>query len=152
MIYRLQKIYNENAKDLGYCICQLNKEKLYIEEIAVIRANDYFHEFGNAHIGTNILSDVLIDVYFRQNKRFSMVTGVLKHEDARNRNWKKSIPFYRSFPNYINPNLPFSIYFELHTSSSCACRIPDYISPEILIKQYGEKGHDLYFRYIVYFV
>lgn len=39
------------------------------------------------------------------------ITGTLAYTDSFNGNWKKSIPFYRNFPKYLEARLPYTLTF-----------------------------------------
>lgn len=95
-------------------------------------------------MGTNLMSDVLTDLYFRQNIRFTKITGRLVSCDAAV-NWIKSIPFYRDFPKYLNPQLPFTLHFFLLYNGYV---ISNHIPVEEIIQKYGKVNLD--FCYTVF--
>lgn len=108
----------------------------------------YEKRFSKSHMGTNLLSDVLMDVYFRQNVHFISVDGYLSSKDAKNNNWLTSIPFYRNFPKYMNRDFPYRLTFTLWNKDSNdaeAYQISEQLRPKEIIETYGKQ--DLYFSY-----
>lgn len=110
--------------------------------------------FPREHLGTEILNAALWELYSNWNYIPSKINGRLSNVDAKNGNWKKSIPFYFHFPNYLHEKLPYYLSFHLYSDRE---RTNEIVIPqddvynfasEIALEKKNKPGW-LYFQYEV---
>jgi len=119
-----------------------------------IETTSFGQQYNNAHFGTNIFNALLL--YLHQNNiSIKHIEGKLSVEDAKRKNWLKSIPFYNSFPNWLNENLPYNLTITFYTDKSCITPIvfknghPTYNELITLINDYQNSKVDAFFVFQV---
>lgn len=75
------------------------------------------------------------------------ITGTLAYTDSFNGNWKKSIPFYRNFPKYLEARLPYTLTFGITDKDGYVIPSDKYEDIDEFMKEY--TGEDLKFFYVV---
>ena len=140
---------NNGIRQIIFIDYSINNDIL---EIYNITRNFSTYEL-DTHFGTIILNQLLIHL---QNSKivFNIICGTLSTADAYNNNWLNSIPFYMDFPNYLDKNLHYKLFFHLYDSQKREI----YLSNDIYkrknqIKKLQEKklktNTNLYFKYLV---
>ena len=101
--------YNDNRDELAsvsFGCDGIEKMQIYnIQKSNSIFVNDF------KHLGTELLSDAIIDTIYRREVPVKEIYGTMSKADRDNGNWRKSVPFYINFPKYFKAfNLEFYLY------------------------------------------
>lgn len=96
------------------------------------------------HLGTEILSDAIIDTVYRREVPVTEIYGYLVTPDKNNGNWKKSIPFYIDFPSYFK-----AFALELHIYDTEGNEVDLKKNKEQVIKEMYESNKEYKFVYTV---
>ena len=133
--------------ELAHCLFQLSADEkiLYIDNIA--RAVSYPPDFKREHLCTELINAMLYDIFYRWDIIPEKITGRLVCTDSYNGNWKKSIPFYRNFPKYLESRLPYTLTFGITDKDGYIIPSNKYEDIDEFIKEYTEE--DLKFFYVV---
>lgn len=142
-----QYTFHYRKWELAHCIFQLSADEkiLYIESLA--RAISYPPEFKQEHLCTELLNAMLYDILCKWDIIPEKITGTLAYTDSFNGNWKKSIPFYRNFPKYLEARLPYTLTFGITDKDGYVIPSDKYEDIDEFMKEY--TGEDLKFFYVV---